>query len=100
VEEILGRVLKAHPQVLDDPAPGIELAAFAESGIQFKSFFWVRDVTVRGKVASDVRYQLVEELAKAGIELAHPQRDVHLDARRAVPVRLVPTDRDADPEKG
>ena len=93
-------MLRAHPQVLDDPAPGIEFAAFGENAIQFKTFFWVRDVTVRGKVASDVRYQLVEELAKAGIELAHPQRDVHLDARRAVPVRLVPADRDADPEKG
>jgi small-conductance mechanosensitive channel len=100
VEEILGRVLRAHPQVLDDPAPGIELAAFGESAVQFRTFFWVRDVTVRGKVASDVRYQLVEELAKAGIELAHPQRDVHLDARRAVPVRLVPPDRDPGPEKG
>ena len=99
VEEILGRVLKAHPQVLDDPAPGIELAAFGESALQFKTFFWVRDVTIRGKVASDVRYQLVEELAKANIELAFPQRDVHLDARTAFPVRILRDERGPGPEK-
>jgi potassium efflux system protein len=99
VEEILGRVLKAHPQVLDDPAPGIELAAFGESALQFKTFFWVRDVTLRGKVASDVRYQLVEELAKANIELAFPQRDVHLDARTAFPVRILRDERGPGPEK-
>jgi potassium efflux system protein len=93
VEKILDRVLRAHPQVLDDPAPGIELAAFGESALQFKTFFWVGDVTLRGKVASDVRYQLVEELGKAGIELAFPQRDVHLDARNAFPVRILRDER-------
>jgi small-conductance mechanosensitive channel len=98
VEEILERVLHAHPQVLDDPAPGIELAAFGESALLFKTFLWVRDVTLRGKVASDVRYQLVDELAKAGIELAYPQRDVHLDARKPLAVQVVRGDGGPDKE--
>ena len=93
VQQILERVVNGHPQVLDDPPPVIEFAAFGESALQFKAFFWIRDVTLRAKVASDVRYLLVDELTKAGIELAHPRRDVHLDARRAVPIRVVREER-------
>lgn len=89
VQTILERVLEEHTQVLDAPAAVTELAAFGESALVFNAVFWVRDVTQRGKVASDVRHRLAAELRRAGIALASPQREVHLDARAAVPVRLV-----------
>jgi len=46
-------------------------------------------VLQRGAVASDVRFRILELFGEAGIVMAFPQRDVHLDAPAPLPVRIV-----------
>jgi small-conductance mechanosensitive channel len=46
----------------------------------------------RRRVESDVRYRIDHFFRDAGIEIAFPQRDVHVDVPGSLPVRLVADD--------
>jgi small-conductance mechanosensitive channel len=91
VTKVLRRVMDEHGQILEEPEPIVLFHDFADSALVFRAFFWVqmRDVTQRGRIASDVRYRIDRLFAEAGIVMAYPQRDVHLDAARPLEVRLV-----------
>jgi small-conductance mechanosensitive channel len=92
VERLLHKVLHEHDLVLDEPAPVVLFQDFGDSALVFRCLFWIRDVLQRGRVASDLRFRIDEVFREAGIEIAYPQRDVHLDARSALPVRIVRQD--------
>jgi small-conductance mechanosensitive channel len=66
----------------------------------FRAFFWLaldpeKDNRV---VCSDLRHRIAEVLDRAGIVVAFPQRDVHLDAKGPIEVNLLPGDRGRLPE--
>jgi small-conductance mechanosensitive channel/tetrahydromethanopterin S-methyltransferase subunit F len=92
VERLLLMVLREHPLVLDDPTPIVLFQDFGDSALVFRCLFWIRDVLQRLRVASDLRYRIDEVFRGAGIEIPFPKRDVHLDARTPLPVRLVRED--------
>lgn len=91
VEAVLRRCLDEHPRVLDHPPPRVLFTDFGDSALLFEALFWVRSRTMieRRTVESDLRYRIDELFREAGIVIAFPQRDVHLDARRPLDVRLV-----------
>jgi small-conductance mechanosensitive channel len=41
------------------------------------------------RVASDVRFMIEKSFGEAGIVIAYPQRDVHLDVAQPIPVQIV-----------
>jgi small-conductance mechanosensitive channel len=43
-------------------------------------------------IQSDVRFRIDDLFREAGIVIAFPQRDVHLDSVKPIEVRLVPGD--------
>jgi small-conductance mechanosensitive channel len=45
----------------------------------------------RRRVASDLRFRIDDLFREAGIVIAFPQRDVHLDSARPIEVRLLDT---------
>ena len=84
--DLLHEIVADHPQTLADPAPVITFEGFGDSTL---------DIVVRCYLASlDVRLQTIHELHRsiharfgdAGIEIAFPQRDLHL---RTVPAGLI-----------
>jgi len=89
VERLLQKVLHEHELVLDEPAPAVLFQSFGESALLFRCLFWIRDVLQRGKVESDLRFRIDDVFREARVEMAFPQRDVHLGARSALPVRIV-----------
>jgi small-conductance mechanosensitive channel len=52
---------------------------YADNSINFELLIWI-DVrqTPRRRVRSNLYFVIFEELAKAGIEIPYPQRDVHV----------------------
>ena len=89
VEGLIRRAMVEHALVLEEPVPVVLLHAFGDSALVFRAMFWIRDVLQRGQVASDVRFRILELFREAGVVMAFPQRDVHLDAEAALPVRIV-----------
>ena len=95
VQDILLRAVEAHESVLKKPAPFVRFADFAENSLMFELFFWV-DLNVADptEVTHDLRFVLMREFAQKGVELAFPQRDVHLDFVHPLEVRRAPKDLD------
>jgi small-conductance mechanosensitive channel len=89
VEKLIRQAMTEHPLVLEEPVPVVQLHAFGDSALVFRSLFWIRDVMQRGSVASDVRFRILELFSEAGVVMAFPQRDVHLDAPAGLPVRIL-----------
>ncbi len=88
VEELLGQVAKAHPKVLTYPEPVILFNDFAASSLDFRLRFWVGDILHGSGIASEIRKAIDAAFAKAHIEIAFPQMDVHLRENETVPVEL------------
>lgn len=87
---------RAHASVLSDPAPEVLFDNFASDDLQLRLLFWVALGGARGgpTVDSDLRYAIHDALQAAGIGMAFPQRDVHLDM--AAPLRVELTRASAD----
>ena len=88
LEAVVARV----PRVLADPAPNMQITAFAADGINLSVGFWIGDPeNGQGGVRSDVHFAILELFERDGIEIPFPQRVV-----RALPtgttVQGVPAD--------
>jgi len=96
---ILG-VIREDDRVLASPEPVVIFESFGDNALMFRAFFWLmldpeRDNRV---VCSDLRHRIAETLDRAGIVIAFPQRDVHLDTKGPIEVKLLPGDRGGPPE--
>jgi small-conductance mechanosensitive channel len=73
LEQAIGAVAR----VIDDPAPGVQLAAFAADGMELTVNFWIRDPeNGQGNVKSEVNLAMLEVLQREGVEIPFPQRVV------------------------
>ena len=91
VKELLLQAAGACNQVLNNPSPFVLFNDFADNALIFDIYFWIEVVGVMGRriIQSTLRYKIDELFRTAGIVIAFPQRDVHLDTQGPVEVRLV-----------
>lgn len=91
VRDILLEVGARHGLVLKDPAPFVLFDDFGADALIFSLHFWLELVAHvdRWVVQSDLRFMIEEALSKAGITIAFPQRDVHLDTSRPLEIQMV-----------
>ena len=90
VVELLGEVAERHGLVEKTPKPQVLFTDFGDSALIFELRFWM-DV-LKGnaaQVSSDLRQMIAGAFAENRIVIAFPQRDVHLDATRPLPVQVV-----------
>lgn len=80
----LTAAVAAVPRVLQQPAPGVLLQAFAPDGLELSIGFWIADPEGgTGNVRSDVNLAVLRELNAAGVEIPFPQRVLHRAPRAA-----------------
>ena len=75
--QTIRRTVEAHPMVLADPAPDVEVAELGDSSVNFTVRPWCKTEDY-WRVYFDLHRSLKEELEKAGCSIPFPQRDVHL----------------------
>jgi small conductance mechanosensitive channel len=75
--DILMEILKAHPLVLDDPAPQVEMVEMADSSLNFVVRPWTKTEDY-WTVYFEVMRSIKDEFDKSGISIPYPQQDVHL----------------------
>jgi small-conductance mechanosensitive channel len=74
----LNAVVADVPRVLADPAPAVQLSAFAADGLELTVNFWIADPeNGQGQVRSQVNLALLKALTERGIEIPFPQRVMH-----------------------
>lgn len=98
VERLLRKAIEGHPEILPDWEPVILFTEFGDNALNFLAYFWIqsRRVINRRRIESDLRYRIDELFREAGIAIAFPQRDVHLDAAAPLQVELVASDPSGD----
>jgi potassium-dependent mechanosensitive channel len=98
-EELLHKVAGQVEHVLTDPAPVVAFVGFGESALNYELRVLVTSVDYLVEVRHQLNKAIDREFRRAGIEIAFPQRDVHIrsDARPAAPRPGKPSPRHAPP---
>ena len=86
VQKLLLEIVKSHDLVVVDPEPAVVLEDFGDSALIFNAYFWLDFASQKDfrAVITDLRHSIGERFAERGIEIAYPQRDVHLSVAKPV----------------
>jgi len=85
--EVLTRIAHEHPNVLADPAPRILFMGFGDSALNFEVRSYIGTIDHYLSARDEINNAIDQEFRKAGIEIAFPQRDIHVRSiRDALPV--------------
>ena len=76
-EEILWKIVKEHPLVLEEPEPVIKVSALGASSVDFVVRPWSKTADY-WDVYWDITRSVKMEFDKAGVSIPFPQSDVHL----------------------
>jgi potassium efflux system protein len=76
--ELLEKVVAEHPEVVDDPAPLITFEGFGDSALNFVVRCYLPRLDKRLVTIHDLHVAIDQAFREAGIEIAFPQRDLHL----------------------
>ena len=89
--ELVATCAREHRSVLPVPAPEVLLHDFGNDALVLRLLYWTRLGGERGgpTVDSDLRFAIEQALRQAGIPIAFPQRDVHLDLAGPVQVQVL-----------
>jgi potassium efflux system protein len=98
VSDLILKVVKEDPHTMKDPAPIVFLEEFGDSVLVFRVYLWLVLDTEQSNsvVLSDIRHRIKEALDEAGIVMAFPQRDIHLEATSPIPVKVLGDERSQD----
>ncbi len=95
--EVLARIANDHPNVLEDPAPRIMFSNFGDSSLNFEVRVFIATIDHYLSTIDEITDAIDQEFRKAGIEIAFPQRDIHVRSiREALPI----VDRAANSDEG
>ncbi|MCA9236324.1 MAG: mechanosensitive ion channel, partial [Planctomycetales bacterium] len=91
-----------HGLVLKKPEPFVWFAGFGDNSLDFELYFFitVRTLSERRRIESDLRFMVDQYFREAGICIAFPQRDIHLDTQKPLEVRMLPAENDATQQTG
>lgn len=89
--KLIRKATEEHGLVLKKPEPFVTLTDFGDNALVLEIRFWIlmNERTNKLIVESEVRLNIYSSFREAGIEIAFPQRDVHLDASGPFEVRLL-----------
>ncbi|MFA5180911.1 MAG: mechanosensitive ion channel domain-containing protein [Syntrophales bacterium] len=79
VKDLLVKCALANPDVLVEPPPYVLFNDFGDNTLIFHLRFWVMHVVLsKDKVRSAIRFEIDRVFKEHGIEIAYPQRDIHI----------------------
>ncbi len=86
--ELMREAAEEHERVLDDPAPSVIFESFGDNSLGMLLRAFVDSVDLRYPTMSALNEAINEKFNAAGIVIAFPQRDLHLDTTRPLQVEL------------
>lgn len=90
---VLLKVAQEAPDVLDEPTPNVVFIRFGDSTLDFELRVYCANRENWARVVNQVHVGIDNAFRKAGIEIAFPQRDLHVRSIQAVlPHQAVPAE--------
>ncbi|BAM03217.1 mechanosensitive ion channel domain-containing protein [Phycisphaera mikurensis] len=87
-QKLLIQVARKHKDVLNEPAASALFMGFGDNTLDFELRIFVKEVLRRFQILSELNLAIDDAFADAGITIAFPQRDVHLDTLKPLEVVL------------
>ncbi len=78
-----------HPNVLSDPEPLVTFEQFGDNALVLGLRCFVPELDLRLKVQTDLMRTINHKFKEAGIVIAFPQRDLHLDTASPLELRIL-----------
>ncbi len=75
---MLLEIAKSHPDVMDDPEPFVVFDTFDDSSLRLILRAYLPNMDRRVMVISELNSTIHQRFNEEGIEIAFPQRDLHL----------------------
>ena len=86
VSRLMLKAIHGNKKVVKTPDPIVLFDEIGDSSLNFIAYFWISmknlQLLERRIVESDIRLSTIELFREAGIVIAYPQLDVHLDASK------------------
>ncbi len=91
VEELLIQAAKENEKILTSPEPFVVFNDFGDNALIFEVYFWItiHRIIERRLIESSVRFRIDDLFREAGIVIAFPQRDVHIDTTQPLELHLM-----------
>ncbi|MGI9238310.1 MAG: mechanosensitive ion channel domain-containing protein, partial [Woeseiaceae bacterium] len=86
---LLEEVALEHPDVMTDPEPLVTFEAFGDNSLTLGLRCFIQDLEIRLNTRTDLHRAINSKFEDAGIVIALPQRDLHLDATSPLDVRIL-----------
>jgi len=77
-EQVLHRVVDEEPLVLKEPRPRVHFLGFGDSSLNFEVRAFIDSIDQLLNVKHALHMAIDREFRRAGIEIAFPQRDIHV----------------------
>ena len=88
-EEILKNIAKENEKVLESPKPKVVFKGFGNNALEFELRLFISDIDDYLVVWHNINCEIDKSFRKAGIEIAFPQRDLHLRSiKTPIPITL------------
>jgi potassium efflux system protein len=87
--ELIREAAAEHPAVLDEPPPLVTFESFGDNSLNLGLRCYVSSIGDRLETRTDLHLAIDRKMREAGIVIAFPQRDVHLDTAGPLEVRMV-----------
>jgi len=94
VEQLLLQAAGEREKVMRVPEPFVLFRDFGDNALIFSLYFWLNmeSLVERLMLESNIRFRIDELFREAGIVIAYPQRDVHIDMARPLELKVVDPD--------
>jgi potassium efflux system protein len=86
---LIDEAAREHDNVLTDPAPLVTFENFGDNTLNLLMRCYLPNLDRRITTISDLHQTIYKKFNEAGISIAFPQRDVHLDTRSPLEVHIV-----------
>jgi small-conductance mechanosensitive channel len=95
VERLLLDAAEKHADVKKDPVPYVRFSDFGDNALIFDLYFRISMINLyeRKRISSDIRFHIDEHFRNAGIVIAFPQRDIHLDTLKPLDIKIIEQER-------
>jgi potassium efflux system protein len=88
-EELLVQAARENPRVRSEPAPEAIFKGFGDNSLDFELRVYIKGIDNWWPMLHELNIAIDNAFKDAGVTIAFPQRDVHLDATGPLEVRVV-----------
>ena len=86
--KLIQETAEQNDRVFDDPVPLVTFDSFGDNALTIVLRCYIASMDFRLLIQSELNETINQKFAKAGISIAFPQRDIHLDTSQPLDIRL------------